>query len=73
MVRFEVQTLDVTWELFDAMLIHIFSWLQLKLRNQVTTEQEKLLGEKNKEMEEIRKDLEATKTQLRNKEDEVGS
>ncbi len=37
----------------------------------MTTEQEKILGEKNKEMEEIRKDLESVKTQLRNKEDEV--
>ena len=34
-------------------------------------EQEKLIGDKNKEMEQIRKDLEETKTKLRHKEDEV--
>ena len=49
----------------------LFYILQLKLRNQVTTEQEKLLGEKNREMEEMRKDLESTKTSLRNKNEEV--
>ena len=49
----------------------LFYILQLKLRNQVTTEQEKLLGEKNREMEEMRKDLESTKTSLRNKSEEV--
>ena len=46
-------------------------YFQLKIRNQVTSEQEKLLTEKNKEMEQIRKDLEEAKTALRNKEDEV--
>ena len=44
---------------------------QLKLRNQVTTEQEKLLGEKNKEMEEIRKELEQVKVAFSQKEEEV--
>ena len=47
------------------------SVLQLKLRSQITTEQEKLLGDKNREMEEMRKDLESTKTNLREKTGEV--
>jgi hypothetical protein len=44
---------------------------QLKLRTQVTTEQEKLLVEKNKDMEDIRKELNEANQLLRNKEDEV--
>lgn len=43
---------------------------KLKLRSQVTTEQEKLLTEKNREMEEMRRDLEAGKTSLRQLEEE---
>ena len=39
----------------------------------MTTEQEKLLTEKNREMEEMRRDLEAGKTSLRQTEEEVGS
>ena len=46
--------------------------MQLKLRSQVTTEQEKLLGEKGRDLEEMKKELENTKTTLRQKEDEVG-
>ena len=34
-------------------------------------EQEKLLSEKNKEMEEVRRELEQAKTSQRDKEDEV--
>ena len=44
---------------------------QLKLRDQVNIEQEKLLGEKTKEMEEIRRDLEQVKTTGQSKDDEV--
>ncbi len=50
----------------------LFSFsFKLKLRNQVTTEQEKLLGEKSQEMEEIRKELESAKSTLRQKTEEV--
>ena len=45
--------------------------VQLKLRDQVNIEQEKLLGEKHREMEEVRRDLEQTKGSVRAKEDEV--
>ena len=44
---------------------------QLKLRDQVNIEQEKLLGEKSREMEEMRKDLEEVKSLVRSKEEEV--
>ena len=52
-------------------IVITFYVFQLKLRNQVTTEQEKLLIEKNKEMEEIRKDLEQAKSFLKEKSAEV--
>ena len=49
----------------------MFSCHQLKLRSKVSTEQEKLLAEKGREMEEIRKSLAETQSSLRMKENEV--
>ena len=37
----------------------------------MTTEQEKLLGEKTRDMEEIKKDLDTTRSGLKDKEEEV--
>ena len=48
-----------------------FSLHQLKLRSKVSTEQEKLLAGKGREMEEIRKSLAETQSSLRMKENEV--
>ncbi|CAL1531080.1 unnamed protein product [Lymnaea stagnalis] len=42
---------------------------KVKLRTQIATEQEKLLGEKNIELEKLRQDLAATKDKLRDTED----
>ena len=48
------------------------SWLfQIKLRNQIATEQEKLLGDKDQELEKLRQDLAATKNTLKTTEEEV--
>ena len=49
----------------------MFSCHQLKLRSKVSTEQEKLLAEKGRKMEEIRKSLAETQSSLRMKENEV--
>ncbi|XP_074642079.1 spindle assembly abnormal protein 6 homolog [Tubulanus polymorphus] len=45
---------------------------KVKLRNQITTEQEKLLGEREQEIETLKKELESTKTTLKQSEDENG-
>jgi hypothetical protein len=53
-------------------MISVFSvCLQVKLRNQITTEQEKLLGEKEQELEKLRQDYRTTSDTLRMKEQEV--
>ncbi|CAH1775917.1 unnamed protein product [Owenia fusiformis] len=44
---------------------------KLKLRNQVTTEQENILGEKSKEIDNLKKDLETTQRNLKQKEEET--
>ncbi|KAK3091357.1 hypothetical protein FSP39_019232 [Pinctada imbricata] len=43
---------------------------KIKLRSQIATEQEKLLGEKDQELEKLRQDLAITKENLRQKDDE---
>lgn len=43
----------------------------MKLRSQIANEQEKLLGEKDQELERLRQELASTKENLRQKEDEV--
>ena len=44
--------------------------IQLKLRSQITTEQEKLLGEKQRDVEAMKRDLDSVRSMLRQKEDE---
>ena len=44
---------------------------QVKLRTQIATEQERLLGDKDKELESLRQDLATTKDTLKQKLDEV--
>ena len=44
---------------------------QIKLRNQIATEQEKLLGEKDQELERLRQDLATTKDNYKKSDDEV--
>ena len=56
----------LNWLSFD-----IVSIMQIKLRSQIATEQEKLLGEKDQELEKLRQDLASTKDNLRSREDEV--
>ena len=51
----------------------MFTLHQLKLRSKVSTEQEKLLAEKSREMDEIRKNLAETQSTLRIKENEVSN
>jgi hypothetical protein len=41
------------------------------LRNQIATEQEKLLGDKDHELEKLRQDLATTKNSLKSTEEEV--
>ena len=48
-----------------------FLAVQVKLRTQIATEQERLLGEKDKELESLRQDLATTKDTLKQKLDEV--
>lgn len=43
----------------------------MKLRTQIATEQERLLGEKDQELESLRQDLASTKELLKQKVDEV--
>lgn len=43
----------------------------MKLRTQIATEQERLLGEKDQELETLRQDLALTKEALKQKSDEV--
>ena len=45
--------------------------MQVKLRTQIATEQERLLGDKDKELESLRQDLATTKDTLKQKLDEV--
>lgn len=46
-------------------------FIQIKLRNQIATEQEKLLGDKDHELEKLRQDLATTKNTLKTTDDEV--
>ena len=48
-----------------------FLAVQVKLRTQIATEQERLLGDKDKELESLRQDLATTKDTLKQKLDEV--
>ena len=48
-----------------------FFAVQVKLRTQIATEQERLLGDKDKELESLRQDLATTKDTLKQKLDEV--
>jgi hypothetical protein len=47
--------------------------LQVKLRTQIATEQERLLKEKDQELESLRQDLATTKDSLKEKTDQVYS
>ena len=49
----------------------LFFAAQVKLRTQIATEQERLLGDKDKELESLRQDLATTKDTLKQKLDEV--
>ena len=54
-----------------CLFVCLFVCLQLKLKNMVTTQQEKLLGEKEMELERQKHELHSMNETLAKKQDEV--